>query len=59
MNEMKAIKSGIVGVATVVVLTVGGFVFFEKIYKGYQIIEIDIKYYEMTGWHVYLKMWRI
>ncbi|MSD84447.1 hypothetical protein GKC32_10830 (plasmid) [Lactobacillus curvatus] len=34
MNEMKAIKSGIVGVAAVAVLTVGGFVFFEKIDNG-------------------------
>lgn len=33
--------------------------YFENMYKGYQITELEIEYFEMTGWHVYLKMWRI
>lgn len=32
--------------------------YFTQKYKGYRITEINIQYYEMTGYHVYLKMWR-
>lgn len=32
--------------------------FFENRYKNYRIAEIEFYYYERTGWHAYLKMWR-
>ena len=32
--------------------------YFEKKYPEFDISEIEAKYYEETGWHVYLKMWR-
>lgn len=32
--------------------------YFEKKYPDYNIVDVTVKYYEMTGWHVYLKMWR-
>lgn len=32
--------------------------FFEKKYPQYNIVEIKPEYYEETGWHIYLKMWR-
>ena len=31
---------------------------FEKIYADYNITSIEPVYYERTGWHIYLKMWR-
>lgn len=34
-----------------------GMDYFAKKYPDYQISELEIKYYEETGWHVYLKMW--
>ena len=36
----------------------GGRAEFEKIYVGYKIVSIEPVYYEQTGWHIYLKMWR-
>ena len=36
-----------------------GQAYFEQMYKGYRITEIEINYFEMTGWHAYLKMWRL
>lgn len=32
--------------------------YFERIYKGYRITEINPVYYDETGWHIYLKMWK-
>ena len=32
--------------------------YFGKIYRGYEITEISPEYYENTGWHIYLKMWK-
>lgn len=32
--------------------------FFEKKFPGYDIVEIRPEYYEETGWHIYLKMWK-
>lgn len=32
--------------------------FFEKQYPAYRITEINPVYYEETGWHIYLKMWK-
>jgi hypothetical protein len=29
----------------------------EKQYPRYKIVEIKFKYYELTGWHIYLNMW--
>lgn len=31
--------------------------YFENKYPDYEIVDVVVKYYEMTGWHVYLKMW--
>lgn len=35
-----------------------GLGFFQKKFPGYTISEIKPEYYEETGWHIYLKMWR-
>ena len=32
--------------------------FFQKKFSGYTITEIKPEYYEETGWHIYLKMWK-
>lgn len=32
--------------------------FFEKQFPDFDIVSITPKYYEDTGWHIYLKMWR-
>ena len=32
--------------------------FFEKQFPDYDIKEIKVEYYEQTGWHIYMKMWR-
>lgn len=32
--------------------------FFKKQFPGYEIREITPVYYEETGWHIYLKMWK-
>ena len=32
--------------------------FFQKQFPGYTITEIKPEYYEETGWHIYLKMWK-
>lgn len=32
--------------------------FFEKQFQDYDIKEIKVEYYEQTGWHIYMKMWR-
>lgn len=32
--------------------------FFQKQFKNYEIDDIRIEYYEDTGWHIYIKMWR-
>lgn len=32
--------------------------YFKQRYKNYRISEIKFQYYEMTGWHAYLKMWK-
>ncbi|WP_034439157.1 rolling circle replication-associated protein [Clostridium ihumii] len=31
---------------------------FEKIYPQYEITSVVTEYYEDTGWHIYLKMWK-
>ncbi|MCI5495710.1 MAG: hypothetical protein MR407_05170 [Roseburia sp.] len=36
----------------------GGLEEFRKIYKDYNIISCEPVYYEQTGWHIYLKMWK-
>ncbi len=36
----------------------GGLSEFQKIYAGYEIVSCAPVYYEQTGWHIYLKMWR-
>ena len=35
-----------------------GMTYFTKKYPEYDISEVEAKYYEETGWHIYLKMWR-
>lgn len=35
-----------------------GWEFFEKQFPDYTISEIKPEYYEETGWHIYLKMWK-
>ncbi len=35
-----------------------GKTFFEKQFSAYTITGIETEYYEDTGWHIYLKMWR-
>ena len=35
-----------------------GLDFFQKRFPGYTIAEIRPEYYEETGWHIYLKMWK-
>lgn len=32
--------------------------FFEKQFPGYDIVSVEPIYYDETGWHIYLKMWR-
>lgn len=32
--------------------------YFEKKYPGYNIVSVVPEWYEETGWHIYLKMWR-
>lgn len=36
----------------------GGLSEFKKIYADYDIVSCEPVYYEQTGWHIYLKMWR-
>ena len=36
----------------------GGLSEFRKIYADYDIVSCEPVYYEQTGWHIYLKMWR-
>lgn len=36
----------------------GGEEFFRRKYKNYRITHIECKYYELTGWHIYLRAWR-
>lgn len=36
----------------------GGLAEFKKIYAGYDIVSCEPVYYERTGWHIYLKMWK-
>jgi hypothetical protein len=36
----------------------GGKEYFERQFPGYRIVEVNPVYYEETGWHIYLKMWR-
>lgn len=31
---------------------------FKKIYSNYDIVSVEPVYYEATGWHIYLKMWK-
>ena len=32
--------------------------FFEKQFKNYEIVDIKAEYYEDTGWHIYINMWK-
>ena len=36
----------------------GGLSEFQKIYADYDIVSCEPVYYEQTGWHIYLKMWK-
>lgn len=36
----------------------GGLSEFKKIYADYDIVSCEPIYYEQTGWHIYLKMWK-
>ncbi len=36
----------------------GGLSEFEKIYADYDIVSCEPIFYEQTGWHIYLKMWK-
>jgi hypothetical protein len=36
----------------------GGMSKLQRIYKNYYIAEIVVKHYRLTGYHIYLKMWR-
>ena len=36
----------------------GGLEEFKKIYSNYNIVSCEPVYYEETGWHIYLKMWK-
>lgn len=38
--------------------TDGGLSEFKKIYADYDIVSCEPVYYEETGWHIYLKMWK-
>lgn len=38
--------------------TDGGLSEFREIYKDYNIVSCEPVYYEQTGWHIYLKMWK-
>lgn len=31
---------------------------FKRIYSRYDIVSVETVYYEKTGWHIYLKMWK-
>lgn len=31
---------------------------FQRIYSNYDIVSVEPVYYEQTGWHIYLKMWK-
>ena len=31
---------------------------FKKIYSDYDIVSCEPVFYEQTGWHIYLKMWK-
>ena len=31
---------------------------FRKIYSNYNIVSCEAVFYEQTGWHIYLKMWK-
>lgn len=35
-----------------------GFEFFQKQYQNFYITEIKAKHHELTGWHIYLRMWK-
>lgn len=35
-----------------------GFDFFESKYPKYRLANIEFRFYERTGWHVYLKLWK-
>ena len=36
----------------------GGLSEFKKIYADYDIVSCEPVYYDQTGWHIYLKMWK-
>ncbi len=36
----------------------GGKEFFKKQFPDYEIVDVKPVYYEETGWHIYLKMWK-
>ena len=36
----------------------GGLEEFKKIYSDYDIVSCEPVFYEQTGWHIYLKMWK-
>lgn len=36
----------------------GGLAAFKEIYKDYDVVSVEPIYYEQTGWHIYLKMWK-
>lgn len=38
--------------------TDGGLSEFKKIYADYDIVSCEPVYYDQTGWHIYLKMWK-
>lgn len=54
-NDFKFSRKRIIQLAT---SPDGGLEVFRKIYKDYDIVSCEPVYYEQTGWHIYLKMWR-
>lgn len=36
-----------------------GMEYFQRKYPKHRIAQIEFKFYERTGWHVYLKMWKV
>lgn len=54
-NDFKYSRKRVIELAT---MPDGGLSEFQKIYKDYEVVEVNPVYYEMTGWHIYLKMWK-
>lgn len=54
-NDFKYSRKRVMELAT---MPDGGLSEFQRIYKDYEVVEVNPVYYEITGWHIYLKMWQ-